>query len=281
MQTHSGSSQIVATRTGWQCLMRAADLIGQQVQVYVLVMLLWAGITLVLGQFPAGNLLIWLLVPVLQGGVMIMFDAQLHHSRLRPQQLFALFDHAQRNQLLLAMLWLYLIMFAALIMVMLPFADMLRSLSELSTVEDILTADLPLQQLYLMVVLMLLVFTLASLLWFFALPRIVFDYLPAGVALRESFRVCLQNWRALLTFSLAYMVIVFASMIIFGLVNVIPAVLLSASGAEIVTLLLTSFYVAALQLLSVGGVYLLWRQVFPRGEDRQAPEPQDKGRFIA
>jgi hypothetical protein len=248
MQTHSGSSQIVATRTGWQCLMRAADLIGQQVQVYVLVMLLWAGITLVLGQFPAGNLLIWLLVPVLQGGVMIMFDAQLHHSRLRPQQLFALFDHAQRNQLLLAMLWLYLIMFAALIMVMLPFADMLRSLSELSTVEDILTADLPLQQLYLMVVLMLLVFTLASLLW---------------------------------TFSLAYMVIVFASMIIFGLVNVIPAVLLSASGAEIVTLLLTSFYVAALQLLSVGGVYLLWRQVFPRGEDRQAPEPQDKGRFIA
>jgi len=122
---------------------------------------------------------------------------------------------------------------------------------------------------------------LVSLLWFFAVPRIVFDLLPAGAALLDSLRACVRNWRALLTFSMASVVIVTGAMIMLVMINLLPGLLLGETAAIAVSELLLVFFTSSLQVLNVGGIYLLWRQAYPRPERNGLPESEDETRFVA
>lgn len=281
MNTPSRQAQIIPAWSGWRSLLQAGDMIGQRWPVYLQVMLLWLAITLLLAVLPAGSLLLFLLAPLLQGGVLLLFDRQLQHGGLQPLQLFGMFAHAQRIVLLLAMLWLLLMMFAAIVLALLPFAELVQQLQTLASIEDLEQLELPPQQLFWMFSALMVVFALGSMLWFFAVPRIVLDLLPARAALLDSLRACVRNWRALLTYGMAYLMIVTAAVIMLVLVNLLPGLLLGEAAAIAVSQLTLAFFTTALQVLNVGGIYLLWRQVYPRAQGNGVPESDDETRFLA
>lgn len=273
--------RVIPAWSGWRSLMQAGDLIGQRWPVYLQVMGLWLAISLLLGAIPAGNLLLLLLAPLLQGGVMLMFDRQLQHGKLQASDLFSMFAHAQRNVLIMAILWLLLAMFVVILVAMMPFAELLQSVQTIRTLEDLQQLELPSQQLLWMLTALFAAIALVSMLWFFAVPRIVFDLLPAGTALIDSLRACVRNWRALLTFGMAYLVIGTAAVIMLVMINLIPVLLLGETAAIAVSELLLAFLTTALQVLNVGGIYLLWRQVYPRVDADVMPASDDEARFLA
>ena len=281
MTTPAGQAQVVPAWSGWRSLLQAGDLIGQRWQVYLQVIMLWLAVSLLLGLIPAGNLLLLLLAPLLQGGVALMFHLQLQHGRLQPMQLFSMFGHAQRNTLIVAMLWLLLIIFALVVLLLMPFADLLQQLQSVKTMEDLLAQELPQQQIFWLLCGMTAAIAVMSLLWFFAVPRIVFDLLPAGAALQDSLRACVRNWRALLTFGMASVVIITAAVFMLVMINLLPTLLLGEAAAMVITELLVAFMTTALQVLNVGGVYLLWRQVYPRADDNGQSGADEETRFLA
>jgi len=281
MTKPAGQAQVIPAWSGWRSLLQAGDLIGQRWSVYLQVILLWLAISLLLGMIPAGNLLLLLLAPLLQGGVVLMFHQQLLHGRLQPMQLFSMFGHAQRNALIAAMLWLLLIIFTLVVLLLMPFADLLQQMQSVKTMEDLLTLELPQQQIFWLLCGMTAAIAVMSLLWFFVVPRIVFDLLPAGAALQDSLRACVRNWRALLTFGMASVVIITAAVFMLMMINLLPTLLLGEAAAMVITELLVAFMTTALQVLNVGGVYLLWRQVYPRADDNGQSGADEATRFLA
>jgi len=281
MTRPAGQAQVVPAWSGWRSLLQAGDLIGQRWQVYLQVIMLWLAVSLLLGLIPAGNLLLLLLAPLLQGGVALMFHLQLQHGRLQPMQLFSMFGHAQRNTLIVAMLWLLLIIFALVVLLLMPFADLLQQMQSVKTMEDLLALELPQQQIFWLLCGMTAAIAVMSLLWFFVVPRIVFDLLPAGTALQDSLSACVRNWRALLTFGMASLVIITAAVFMLVMINLLPTLLLGEAAAMVITELLVAFMTTALQVLNVGGVYLLWRQVYPRADDNGQSGPDEETRFLA
>ncbi len=286
MQTPPPTEQlinIVTARSGWRWLMQAGDLIGRYPSAFVLLALVWTLVAYVRLVPVLGLLALVLLTPALQAGAMVAFARAANRDRPQPGDLFAMLRGPQRPMLLqlgaLLLMWFVL----AVIIISMAVAILLPELVQLQNLQELQVEDLPLGSVWVLLMISVTVLALLSLAFFTAVPRVAFDQQPPSRTLPESIRACLKNWRALLWFGLAQLVVATAAWFFIFLLATVSTVIAGQATAAVTTLI-TNVVMMLLQVLVCGGQYLAWQEIFPRAVqpvDRESAPPDDHGQFIA
>lgn len=99
----------------------------------------------------------------------------------------------------------------------------------------------------------------------FAVPRVMLDGLDAGTAMKESLAASLANFGALLVFGLMFVGAAIALMVVSALFGWIPLL------GQLLLLVVWFAFLVGWIALSNAGVYLAWRELWPR--DAQAVLP--------
>ena len=270
--------QIVPARHGWQWLMRAGDLLGANLAAFALIGALWLLISLLQMVPVLGPLVLALLAPGLQAGVMSAFDQALAGRTPPAGSIFGGLLEPRRRPALLALGGIAL-GYGVLVVLL---AQALLAAAAPGWQEAIEPPDLEFwaahgDAVLLTVGVVLAALALAMLAFFFAVPRVMFDGHRPGASLLESVSVGLRNWRALLMFGLAALTVAAGGFI---LLMILVSLLIAVAGNAAMPLasLLIMIYALALQLLSTGGGYLAWREVFGAGgEGRGDPDADAPG----
>lgn len=260
MQTEKQPVEPIVAKRGWQWLMQAGDIIGHYPSAFVWLAVVWAAIGFI-RWFPLlGALALVILTPALQAGAMIAFARARDHQQPQAMDLFAGLKGAAQASLIklggLLILWAFL----ALIVASLLAAAIFPELLELQQIDEQILSQLSPGGLFIWLACMAVVMVLISLAFFFAVPRVTFDGQTPSSALAESFKVCLREWRALLYFGLAQIMV---SIAVWLVVSVVLA-LTSFAGdiGQTIGGLIMNIVLTLLQILVCGGQYLAWNDIF-------------------
>ncbi len=268
MQQPNPRINILPARRGWQWLMQAGDLIGRYYQVFLWLALLWAAISLIWIVPIIGPVFLLLLTPGLQAGVMYAFARADRNEKPQSSNLFAVLNGPARSMVIrlagLLLLWLVL----AVIMLSIAAVILLPELGQITDINQLQLSDLPIDRVWLLMSLVLIVFAVISLALFFAIPRVAFDQLAPAAAVLESIRASLLNWRALLLFGLAQVVVSAAAIIMMSLL-LSAITLIGGAVAVMLENLILNMFLMLLQVLVCGGQYLAWKDVFEHNEADQ------------
>ncbi len=279
MQNPNQRIKVFPARRGWQWLMQSGDLIGQYRSVFIWQALLWVGVTLI-GDIPViGFVLLLLLMPGLQAGVMYAFDKANRREQPQVGDLFAVLSSPRRSMMLQLA---GIVVVIALILVSIAISSMLPELLELAEINTAQVEQLPADDVQRLAMVLVVIMMMANLALLFAVPRVAFDGCRPMSAIVESIRVCVLNWRAVLIFFVAQIVVAMAaSIIVMLLISVIS--LIGGTVGIILQTLIFSMFVMLFQVLVCGGQYLAWRDVFDhnKADAGDDPPPPEYDKLIA
>ena len=231
--------EIVPARHGWQWLMRAGDLLGGNLGAFALIGAVWLLISLLQMVPVLGPLALALLAPALQAGVMSAFDQAVAGRRPPAGAIFSGLLDARRRAALLALGGIAL-GYGVLVMLL---ARALLAAAAPGWQQAIEPPDLQFWTAHGDAVLVtagvvLTALALAMLAFFFAVPRVMFDGQPPGASLLESVRVGLRNWRALLMFGLAALIVAAGGFIVLMILVSLLVAVAGNAGMALASLLL-------------------------------------------
>lgn len=282
MQTEKQPVEPIAAKRGWQWLMQAGDIIGRYPSAFVWLAVAWAAIGFI-RWFPLlGALVLVILTPALQAGAMIAFARATDHQQPQAMDLFAGLKSVAQASLIklggLLILWAFLALIIASLLAAVIFPELL----ELKQIDEQILSQLSPRGLFLWLACMAVVMTLISLAFFFAVPRVTFDGQTPSSALAESFRACLREWRALLYFGLAQIIVSIAVWLVISVVLALTS--FAGDIGQIIGGLVMNIVLTLLQILVCAGQYLAWKDVFSdKADDSEASKTEldQPGRLIA
>lgn len=288
MQQPNPDIKVVPARRGWRWLMQAGDIIGRFWPAFLLLGLMWAGLAYIRVIPLLGGLIVMLLTPALQAGVMYAVARAANRQTPRAADLFAVLSSDRRSEMLQlgALIILAIFMFVMILGILAGalVPELLTAVQDMQEIEDLQRLNISLLDAWLFLAIVLMLVALISLAFFFAVPRVAFDHQSPGAALGESFRACLRNWRAMVFFGLAQIVVGFAAFVMLSLL-LLPVSLIGGTPGLLIQSLLVNVVVMLLQVLVSGGQYLAWLDIFERSdsapENTEEPSSQDSSELIA
>ncbi len=288
MQQTDPKINIINAKRGWDWLMQSGDIIGQNLAAFLFIALVWSAL-LYLQVIPIiGEIIFVLLMPVLQAGAMYAVAKAGNKQEPAIGDLFVFLNSDRRSAMLQLAAILLLCIFIAVIALVFVARILAPELMQLQNIENVQLENIDVGTLWLFMFVIVIMFALVSLAIFFAIPRVAFDHQSPVPALTESFRAGLKNWRALLCFGLAQIVVSIGAAMLLLIVLFVINLLLGEAGL-IVQSILSNLLFMLLQLLVCGGQYLAWQDVFghpdKRGDDQaggeQVPPPDSDDQLIA
>lgn len=265
---------IINAKRGWDWLMQSGDIIGEYRGAFFIIALVWSAL-LYLQVIPIiGEIIFVLLMPVLQAGAMYAVAKAGNKQEPKLGDLFVFLNSSRRSVMLLLGAILLLCFFIAAIILSLMVTTLFPEITQLQNIENIQIEKINLADFWLFLCVTLVMIAFVSLAIFFAIPRVAFDHQSPVSALSESIRAGLKNWRALLCFGLAQIVVSFAAILILLIFSFVITLVLGEAGL-IIQSILTNLLFMMLQLLVCGGQYLAWQDVFGHPDNRTSDQSVD------
>lgn len=267
---------------GWRWMTKAGNLFGQNISGFANLAIIW----MVIGWLDIipviGSLVLALITPGLIAGAMHAYGNADNRQPVRGMQLLTVLLGERRTEALQLGLLMLLLGFLGMLVIVAFISASIpewRSLADLfatqadtaAQTEAMLELLSKVNILPLMVVIILVVGAISAAL-FFAIPRVVFDKCLFSGVFQESIMVCIRNWRSMLMFGLAQVVVVFAGSIMLSIL-VVPLSLLPGAIQTVVVGALFGLFIAFIQILIAGGQYLAWCEIF----ETQDKNPEDTG----
>lgn len=216
---------------GWQWIKEAFNLFMQSPLIWIVLMIIWMVIVVGLSIIPLLSLILYIISPILSGGIMLGCDALNRNDSLSIGHLFAGFKN---NTAKLAGLGVIQLIGFILIFIVAALPFLLLGLASSSDILNIFNPEtipdesaLIITMLYFLIVLALEVPMIMGI-WF-APSLIVFHNMKAWDAFKMSFRGCLSNIIPFLIYGLIFLVLAIVAMIPVGLGMIIlmPVMIIS------------------------------------------------------
>ena len=275
--------------SGWHWVIQAGNIIGEHLAGFLNLAIIWMFIGWIEIIPLVGTFLLALITPALVAGAMSAFHSSLNDRTPRGMELLSVLLSDRRGQILqvglvvilLTTLCLFLISF-----VMMATTPEWQSIVKALTSQDIDSASTALTDLLAGANLMptlittIIVFAVLSASLFFAIPRLIFDQQELANALKESLTIAIRNWRALIMFILAQVVVILAGAIMLS-IFLLPLSLLPVTLQTLMVGIIFGLFFAFFQVLVTGGQYLAWREIFPPQEQIDDTDLKPPDQFIA
>jgi len=226
-----GQPQKRKAGTGWQWIKDAFNLFMQSPLIWIVLMVIWMVIVMGMSLIPLLSLILYIISPILTGGIMLGCDALNRNDSLSIGHLFAGFKN---NTSKLAGLGVIQLIGIILILIVAALPFLLLGIASSTDIMNILNPEtipdesaLIIMVLYFLIVLALEIPIIMGI-WF-APSLIVFHDMKAWDAFKMSFRGCLSNIIPFLIYGLIFLVLAIIAVIPVGLgmIILIPVMIIS------------------------------------------------------
>lgn len=216
---------------GWQWIKDAFNLFMQSPLNWIVLMVIWMLIIIGLSMIPLLSIILYIISPILSGGIMLGCDALNRNDRLSIGHLFAGF---KKNTAKLAGLGVIQLIGFILIFIIAALPFLLLGLVSSTDIVNILNPDtmpdesaLVIMMLYVLIVLALEIPLIMGI-WF-SPSLVVFHDLTAWDAFKMSFRGCISNITPFLIYGLIFLLLGVVAMIPvgLGLIILLPVMIIS------------------------------------------------------
>lgn len=267
MQQADPNINIINAKRGWEWLMQSGDIIGRYRGAFFIIALVWSAFVYLQAIPVIGSILFIVLTPALQAGAMYAVAKAGNKEEPGLGDLFAILNSDRRSAMLQLALILLICAFIAVMIIGFMLTAVVPELAQLQNIQDIQLENINFAGIWLLLSVAVVFIAIVSLAVFFAIPRVAFDHQSPLVAMGESFRAGLKNWRALLLFSLAQFVVMVAAILMLSILLAVFTLITGGTGLIIQSILI-NLVLTFIQLLISGGQYLAWQDVFGHPDSR-------------
>lgn len=251
---------------GWMWVKAALAMFLEAPWRWMGMMLVFALVVIPLSLIPLlGNLLSWLISPVLTGGLMYAAERQSHNDEFTIATLFEGFSRNRNQLLLVGALYILGALLLGGVMVLFVgiefWGPMMGGHSQQAAA--MMAQHAPSFLLASLVILLLLIPGMMA--FWFAPCLAALENLPAWDSLKLSLRATLKNWAAFLVYGLIFFLLGAAASMLFGLAAAGLGSLISGNSGGMIFIILLLIPIAGLPAMAVTllSYYTGFRDIFP------------------